>query len=93
MLPQEKPLNKVVIGSDEDIRRGLWKNIVERFPGTNPTFPPSPETLEKVLDNFPTKDGLEEAWSRENAHRFKGKISKRSMEMMRTYPALGSSLQ
>ena len=81
MLPQEKPLKKVVIGSDEYIRRRLWKNIVERFPGTDPTFPPSNETLEKVLDNFPTKDDLEEAWSKENAHRFKGKVSKRAMEM------------
>ena len=66
---------------------------MERFPGTNPTFPPSRETLDNVLANFPTKDGLEEAWSKENAHRFKGKVPKRSMEMMNTYPALGSSLQ
>jgi uncharacterized protein YukE len=77
-----------MLGSNERIRKGLWKNIVKRFPGTDPTFPPSSETLENVLKMFSTKDDLEEAWSGENAHRFKGVIPKRSQEMI----ALISSL-
>ena len=80
VAPREA-IEQGVSGSRDYIRRGLWKNIVEKFPGTNPTFPPSSETLEKALDNFPTKDGLEEAWRKENAHRFKGKVPKIAMEM------------
>ena len=80
VAPREA-IEQGVIGSDEYTGRRLWENIVERFPDTDPTFPPSNETLKNVLANFPTKEGLEEAWSKENAHRFKGKVSKRSMEM------------
>ena len=81
VAPREA-IEQGVVGSKEMIRRGLWENIVKRFPGTDPTFPPSSETLEDVLKRFPTKDDLEEAWSRENEHRFKGVIPKRSKEMI-----------
>src|SRR3984957_16279009 len=87
VAPREA-IEQGVIGSEEDIRRGLWKNIVQRFSLTDSTFPPSSETLENVLKMFSTKDDLEEAWSRENEHRFKGMIPKRSKEMI----ALISSL-
>ena len=40
MLPQGKRLKKCVVGSDENIRSGLWKNIVKRFPAlTLPSLP------------------------------------------------------
>jgi hypothetical protein len=87
VAPREA-IERGMLVSDEYFRRRLWKNIVKRFSLTDSTFPPSRETLEDVLKRFPTKDDLEKAWSKENAHLFKGMIPKRSKEMI----ALISSL-
>ena len=93
MLPQEKLLNKVCLGQMKDLEENCGRISSKDSPVTDSTFPPSSETLENALKRFPTKDDLEEAWSKENAHRFKGVIPKRSKEMIITYFILGSSSQ
>lgn len=80
VAPREA-IEQGVIGSDEDIRRGLWKNIVQRFSLTDSTFPPSSETLENVLKRFETKEDLEEAWTKENAPNFEEMVLKRLQEI------------
>ena len=80
VAPREA-IEQGVIGSEEDIRRGLWKNIVQRFSLTDSTFPPSSETLENVLKRFETKEDLEEAWTKENAPNFEEMVLKRLHEI------------
>jgi len=46
--------------------KDLWVEIVKKFPGTDPTFPPSRETRERVLGGFPTKCQMEMAWIKKN---------------------------
>jgi len=80
IAPREA-IEEGVRGPDEDIREGLWEAIVEKFPDTDPIFPPSDETLENALKGFLTKEGLEEAWTKKNAPNFEGMVLKRLWEI------------
>jgi len=96
VAPREA-IEKDIVRIHEFFRRALeerdiepwWReSILRKFPdidpNINPHSPPPPlsETLKKALANFPTKDDLEEAWSRENEYRFKGRVSKKSKEVV-----------
>ena len=72
VAPREA-IEHCVRGPDETMGNDMWDKIVEKFPGTEPTFPPSPETLKNALNNFRTKGGLEKEWSIENEPSFEKK--------------------
>ena len=45
----------------------LWKLIMEKYPNeSTPEYPPSPETRIAVLENFKTKQELENDWTKEH---------------------------
>lgn len=53
----------------------LWDVLLRMFPGQFPRqFPPSTETLTAVLMKFPTKQGLEEDWVKENAPKLLNRV-------------------
>jgi len=53
----------------------LWGEIVKKFPETDPTFPPSHETRERVLGRFPTKHQMEMTWTEKNVPNYKAVIA------------------
>jgi len=87
VAPRET-IEEGILGPNEKLGRKLWKKVVERSFDVNPTFPPSTETLKNALERFRTKDELEEAWSDENAHRFKAKVLERVEEIAKLISSL-----
>jgi hypothetical protein len=80
VAPRET-IEEGILGPNEELSKKLWMKVVERSSTVDPTFPPSTETLKNALERFRTKDELEEAWSDENAHRFKAKVLERVEEI------------